>query len=170
MRQKTQRNSGCSVEPPVALPTGTARLVALSGTRKSSAALKVFGPTSTATGSVKAEVPLGWIGPRCGIPYWLEVRRGRGGLRIYRPGLLQSEDDFVQFRHREYLDAYTRSYERLAQAVWVAKGGLGGRFYVTEAGTVWTPYRSGPAPMDWNYRYVGCLWDHVNEWYPKWWG
>ena len=110
-----------------------------------------------------------WIGPRCGIPYWLE-RRGRGGLRIYRPRLLQSEDDFVQFRHREYLDAYTRSYERLAQAVWVAKGGLGGRFYVTEAGTVWTPYRSGPAPMDWNYRYVGCLWDHVNEWYPKWCG
>lgn len=109
-----------------------------------------------------------WIGPRCGIPYWLEVRRGRAGLRIYRPRVLQSEDRFVQIRHREYLDAYTRSYERLAQQVWVAKGRLGGRFYVTEAGSVWTPYPSGPARTDWRYRYVGHLWDHVDEWYPKW--
>lgn len=109
-----------------------------------------------------------WDGPRCGIPYWLDVRRGRGNLRIYRPKVLQNEDDFVIVRHREYLDDHTRTYERLAEAVWAAKGGLGGRFYVTEAGSIWAPYRSGPAPTDWNYRYVGGLWDHVNEWYPKW--
>ena len=30
------------------------------------------------------------------------------------------------------------------------------------------PYRNRPVPTDWNYRYFGCSWDHVNEWYPKW--
>jgi len=107
-----------------------------------------------------------WVGPRCGIPYWIETGRE---LRIYRPSVLQSEDDFVEVRHREYLDPYNRDYGDLAQAVWKAKGRSGGRFYVTESGSLWAPYWEGPGRTDWNYRYVGRLWEYVegNEWYPK---
>ena len=109
-----------------------------------------------------------WVGPRCGIPYWLQVLSNRRGFRIYRPTVLQSEDEFVEVRHREYLDFHCRRYKRLAKAVWKAKGRHGGRFYVTEAGSVWTPYWQGPERTDWGYRYVGWLWDYVDDWYPKW--
>ena len=111
-----------------------------------------------------------WVGPRCGIPYWLDAREGSRNLRIYRPTVLQSEDMFVEIRHREYLDDHTENYERLAKAIWKAKGRSGGRFYVTEGSSVWTPYHSGPAEKDWNYRYVGSLWDCIDAWYPKWCG
>ena len=111
-----------------------------------------------------------WVGPRCGIPYWLDARGGSSNLRIYRPKVLQTEDMFVEIRRREYLDEHTQSYKRLAKAIWKSKAGSGGRFYVTEGGSVWTPYRSGPADRDWSYRYVGSLWHCIDEWYPKWCG
>lgn len=111
-----------------------------------------------------------WPGPRCGIPYWLDGREGNRIPRIYRPTTLQSEEMFVKIRSREYLDEHTRSYKRLARRIAEAKGGSGGRFYVTEGGSVWTPYHSGPKRTDWNDRYVGCLWDYTNDWYPKWCG
>lgn len=106
-----------------------------------------------------------WVGPRCGIPYWLETRNN---LRIFRPSVMQPEDDFVLIRHREYLDDYNRSYRTFARVMRDAKGRSGGKFYVTESGSLWAPYWQGPAPTDWAYRFVGCLWDYVDEWYPKW--
>ena len=122
--------------------------------------------------SPKAQLSPGddWLGPRCGIPYWLDAREGSRNPRIYRPNILQSEDLFVEVRRREYLDDHTRSYKRLAKVISTAKGSGGGRFYVTTGGSVWTPYRSGLKRTDWNYRYVGCLWDYIDEWYPKWCG
>ena len=91
-----------------------------------------------------------WWGPRCGIPYWLQVHPR---LRIYRPRVLQNEDSFVRVEDREYLDVYSRDYQNLAEVIRRAKEGSGGRFYVTEAGSIWAPIKR-PRPHGWRYRYV----------------
>jgi len=116
-----------------------------------------------------------WQGPRCGIPYWLDVRTSEGAPygRLYRPLALQSEDEFVEVKSREYLPSGTAGVEALTHAVSHVKGASGGRFYVTEGGAVWAPSRvragsgQGDGEGHWVDRYVGRLWDFVvrREWF-----
>lgn len=109
-----------------------------------------------------------WLGPRCGIPYWIGRPNEPGGFpRIYRSVVTQSEDEFVQIQYREHLDRYSPGYGPLAHAIWLAKGKSGGKFYLTEAGSIWAPYRASGGVRDWRYRYVGHLWDCVDRWFPK---
>lgn len=60
-----------------------------------------------------------------------------------------------------------REWSRLSRDVLRFKDGQGGKFYVTEAGWVWAPYKAGTGTYDWAYAYIGVLWDLVSGWYPK---
>ncbi len=100
-----------------------------------------------------------WWGPKCGVPYKIE-RLGR----IYRPRVTWFEDDPVSVSDRYYLDEHVADYSALSAAIGSVKRGNGGKFYVTEAGLIWAPYKWKRV---WRYGYVGYLWDLVEDWYPK---
>jgi hypothetical protein len=116
-----------------------------------------------------------WQGPRCGTPYWLDSRKSAQAPfgRLYRPVALQSEDDFVEVKSREYLPPGIAGVQALTHAISHVKGGGGGRFYVTEGGAIWAPSQAragsshGGGQGQWMDRYVGRLWDFVphREWF-----
>lgn len=99
------------------------------------------------------EVGEDWPGPPIGIRHGLDSR-----MRIFRR--IREVDDGFVIEDKEYLDPPNLE---LWEAINDLKGSSG-RFYVTEAGSIWAPYGYS------GRRYIGNLWDYATPdggWFPK---